>query len=118
LSLSTSGTRVPVPPLDDDARRRALDLAARSRKVRAEWKRRLATGEADVAMLLEAAGSEPALAGLRVSDALGALPGIGPKGVERIMISCGIAMSRRLRGLGTRQRAALLAGAWRRGGRT
>jgi hypothetical protein len=118
LSLSTSGTRVPVPPLDDDARRRALDLAVRSRKVRAEWKRRLGTGEVDVAMLLEAAESEPALAGLRVSDALGALPGIGPKGVERIMRSCGIATSRRLRGLGTRQREALLAGTWRRGGRT
>jgi hypothetical protein len=108
---------VPVPPLDDDARRRALDVAARSRKVRAEWKRRLGSGEANIAMLLDAATTEPALAGLRVSDALGALPGIGPKGVERIMTECGIAMSRRIRGLGGRQRAALLAGTWRRGGR-
>lgn len=109
---------MPVPPLDDEARRRALDVAARSRRVRAEWKQRLSAGDADIAMLLDAAEGEPALAGLRVSDALGALPGIGPKGVERIMSSCGIASSRRVRGLGKRQREALLAGTWRRGGRT
>jgi hypothetical protein len=81
--------------------------------VRAEWKRRLGAGEADIAMLLDAAHLDPALAGLRVADALGALPRIGPKNVARIMAECGIAPSRRLRGLGTRQRAALLSGAWR-----
>jgi hypothetical protein len=67
-------------------------------------------------MLLDAAVSEPALAGLRVSEALGALPGVGPKGVERIMSDCGIAASRRLRGLGPRQRAALSGGSWGRQG--
>ncbi len=107
---------MPVPPLDDDARRRALRTAADARRVRAEWKGRLSTGEADVAALLEAALSEPALAGLRVADALGALPGVGPKGVERIMAECGIAASRRLRGLGPRQRDALTGSTWGRRG--
>jgi len=116
LPLTTTGPCVPVPALDDAARRRALDVAAESRRIRADWKRRLAAGDADVATLLEAARSEPALAGLRVTDALGALPGIGPKGVERIMLACGIAPSRRLRGLGHRQRDALLAGPWVRRG--
>jgi len=67
-------------------------------------------------MLLEAALTEPALAGLRVADAIGALPGVGPKGVERIMDDCGIASSRRLRGLGPRQRQALCSGRWGRRG--
>ena len=107
---------MPVPPLDDDARRSALEVAAESRRVRADWKRRLGSGEADLAALLDAVPVEPALAGLKVSDALGALPGIGPRSVERIMVACGIAASRRLRGLGSRQRAALLEGTWRRGG--
>jgi hypothetical protein len=107
---------VPVPPLDDDARRRALRTAADARRVRADWKGRLCSGEVDVAMLLDASLVEPALAGLRVADALGALPGVGPKGVERIMSDCGIAPSRRLRGLGPRQREALTARTWGRRG--
>jgi ribosomal protein S13 len=51
----------------------------------------------------------PALAGMRVADALAALPGVGPRAVERILEACGIAPTRRLRGLGPRQRAALTA---------
>lgn len=103
-----------VPPLDDDARRRASRSAVDARRARAEWKSRLSSGETDLAGLLDAAEVEPALAGMRVTDALGALPGVGPRGVERILASCGIAPSRRLRGLGTNQRAALLAGRWGR----
>ena len=105
---------MPVPPLDDDARRRALRSAAEARRVRAAWKARLGSGETDLAALLEASETDQALAGLRVAEALGSLPGVGPKGVERIMDACGIAASRRLRGLGPRQRAALLADPWGR----
>jgi len=100
---------VTVPPLDDDARRRALLAAAASRRERADWKARLAAGSVGLDDLLAAAGDSPALAGMRVTDALGALPGVGPRGVERILEACGIAASRRLRGLGPRQREALLA---------
>lgn len=103
-----------VPPLDDDARRRASESAVEARRARARWKARLASGEADLGALLHASEVEPALAGMRVSDALGALPGVGPRGVKRILETCGIASSRRLRGLGARQRAALLAGRWGR----
>lgn len=103
-----------VPPLDDDARRLASRSAVAARRTRADWKSRLALGESGLDALLAAAETEPALAGMRVSDALGALPGVGPSGVARIMDSCGIAPSRRLRGLGPNQRAALLAGAWGR----
>ena len=107
-----------VPHLDDDARRRALLTAAESRRERAGWKARLADGSAGLAELLAAAEQSQAVAGMRVADALGALPGVGPRGVERILESCGIAPSRRLRGLGARQREALLAGSWGRGNRT
>ena len=104
-----------VPHLDDDARRRALVTAAESRRERADWKARLGSGSAGLAELLAAAAESQALAGMRVTDALGALPGVGPRGVERILKACGIAPSRRLRGLGARQREALLAGSWGRG---
>jgi len=103
---------VPGPPLDDDARRRAALTALEARRARADWKRRLGSGQAGLADLLLAAGTDPAVAGMRVTDALGALPGVGPRGVEHILEACGIAPSRRLRGLGARQRSALLAGRW------
>lgn len=103
-----------VPPLDDEARRRASQDAVRARRLRAEWKGRLGSGEVDLADLLAAAEDDGALAGMRVTDALGALPGVGPRGIERILASCGIAPSRRLRGLGPNQRASLLARPWGR----
>jgi hypothetical protein len=105
---------MPVPPLDDDARRRALLGAAEARRVRADWKARLARGETDLAALLTATETDATLGKMKVVDALGALPGVGPRGVERILEACAIAPSRRLRGLGLRQREALLAGRWRR----
>jgi hypothetical protein len=84
---------VSVPPLDDEARRRASQDAVRARRLRAEWKGRLGSGEVDLADLLAAAEDDGALAGMRVTDALGALPGVGPRGIERILASCGIAPS-------------------------
>jgi hypothetical protein len=105
---------VSVPPLDDEARRRASQDAVRARRLRAEWKGRLGSGEVDLADLLAAAEDDGALAGMRVTDALGALPGVGPRGIERILASCGIAPSRRLRGLGPNQRVSLLARPWGR----
>jgi hypothetical protein len=99
---------VPLPALDDATRARARDRALAVRRLRAEWKARLADGTADLPALLEASALDPALAGMRVVEALGALPGVGPKGVARILEDAGIAPSRRLRGLGPRQRAALL----------
>ena len=106
-----------VPPLDDDARRRASRSAVEARRTRAEWKERLCSGEADLSALLDAAQHDAALAGMRITDALGALPGVGPRSVERILAACGIAASRRLRGLGPNQRTSLLAGCWGREGR-
>jgi hypothetical protein len=108
------GAHVSVPPLDDDARRRAALSAIEARRRRADWKVRIAAGEARLADLLSASDHDAALAGMRVTDALGALPGVGPRGVERILEQCRIAPSRRLRGLGPNQRSALVAGDWGR----
>ena len=58
-------------------------------------------------LLAEAATSEP-LAKLRVCDVLEAMPAYGPVKAERLMEDLGIASSRRVRGLGVRQRSALL----------
>ena len=105
-----------VPPLDDDARRRAARSAIEARRQRANWKAQLASGASSLEELLRAAETDASLAGMRVTDALGALPGVGPRGVARIMDECRIAPTRRLRGLGPNQRSALVAGSWGRRG--
>ncbi len=106
---------MPLPPLDDAVRARARERALASRRLRSAWKARLADGSADLEDLLTASDAEPALAGMRVADAVGALPGIGPRGTARILAGCDVASARRLRGLGPRQRAALVAAVARPG---
>jgi hypothetical protein len=113
VASGPDGALVVLPELDPDVRARALARALEVRRLRASWKSRLAAGTAGLAELLAAADADPALAGMRVADALDALPGVGPRGVERILEACAIAPARRIRGLGARQRAALVAGAGR-----
>lgn len=97
-----------LPELDAAQRQAALDKAAAARRIRADAKRRLKAGELSLAeLLVEAERSDP-LAKLRVSDVLGAMPAFGPVKAERLMERLGIASSRRVRGLGSRQRTALL----------
>jgi hypothetical protein len=103
------GTLVSLPTLDDATRRAALSAATEARRIRAAWKARVGAGEVDLAGLLAAADGDRAVAAMRVTEALGALPGVGPRGVARLLEDCDVAPSRRLRGLGPRQRAALLA---------
>jgi len=97
-----------LPALDPAQRQAALDKAAVARRIRADAKQRLKAGELSFeALLAEAATSEP-LAKLRVCDVLEAMPAYGPVKAERLMEDLGIASSRRVRGLGVRQRSALL----------
>lgn len=103
-----------LPPLDDEMRQRASENAIAVRRTRAEWKLRLERGDVALSELLEAADQEPALAGMRITEVLGSLPGVGPRTTEHILSQCGIAASRRIRGLGSKQRAALLAKPWGR----
>jgi hypothetical protein len=108
------GAAVSVPPLDDEARRRASRSAVEARRVRADWKGRLGSGQADLADLLAAAEDEAALAGMRVDRRTRGAAGCRTARVERILASCGIAPTRRLRGLGPNQRASLLSRPWGR----
>ncbi len=98
-----------LPELDPAQRQAALDKAAAARRVRADAKQRLKNGDLSLEELLtEATTSEP-LAKLRVCDVLESMPAYGPVKAERLMTDLGIASSRRVRGLGARQRSALLA---------
>lgn len=97
-----------VPERTDDQRRAALEQAQQVRRTRADIKQMLKTGEASLAELLARADDSDVVARMRVSDVLRALPRMGPVRSRRLMERLDIAASRRLGGLGPRQREALL----------
>jgi hypothetical protein len=97
------------PKLTDEQRRAALAKAAEARKVRAEVKELLKTGSMRLSDLLQRAESEELLAGLKVESLIAAMPGTGKIKAKRLMESLGIASNRRIRGLGDKQKKALIA---------
>lgn len=100
---------MPLPELNDDARREALQKAAEARKIRAEMKQQLKAGEIGLQDVLRRADEEDTIGRTRVSAVLEAIPRVGKIRSRRIMERLDISPSRRLRGLGGKQRERLLA---------
>ena len=100
---------VALPQLTDEQRAAALEKAAAARRVRAELKERLKRGGTNLKEVLAQSDSNEVLGKMKVSALLEALPGVGKVRAAQIMQRLEIAPSRRLRGLGERQRRALLA---------
>lgn len=100
------------PPQTPESRARALEKAAVSRRVRAVAKEKLKMGSLNLAELFaEADGSTEdggMLAKLKVVSVLESLPGVGKVRARKTMEELEISDSRRIRGLGTNQRKALL----------
>jgi guanylate kinase len=96
------------PPEVDRAA--GLQAAVAARRARAEVKRQVASRERRALEVAEAAwNGDPgsAEATLRVSELLRSIPTLGPTRSERVMAQLGIAASKRVGGLGVRQRAEL-----------
>lgn len=106
--ISTEET-VALPELTEEQRAAALEKAAAARRARAELKERLKRGGTNLKEVLDNADSDETLGKMKVSALLEALPGVGKVRAQQIMERLEIAPSRRLRGLGERQRKALLA---------
>lgn len=96
------------PQLSEEQRAAALARAAEARRVRAETKELLKTGTLTFAELLERAVENELIGGIKVAALLSSMPGTGKVKAKRLMEKHEIADNRRLRGLGERQRAALL----------
>lgn len=100
----------PQPPqITPEQRAAALAKAGEARRIRAEIKELLKTGSLSLREVFDRAESEDYVAGLKVESVLESLPGMGKIGAKRLLESLEIAPNRRLRGLGDRQRKALLA---------
>jgi transposase len=99
---------VALPQLTDEQRAAALEKAAAARRARAELKDRLKRGGTNLQQVLKDAESDEVLGKMKVSALLEALPKVGKVKAQEIMTELEIAPTRRLRGLGDRQRKALL----------
>lgn len=95
-------------PLTDEERARAREKATAARTARAEVKKALRDGTMTVAEVIQRGGEDEAISRLKVTDLLEATPGIGKVRSATIMDQIGIAQTRRVRGLGQHQRAALI----------
>ena len=69
----------------------------------------LKTGSLRLSELVRRAETDDLLAGLKVERVIASMPGTGKIKAKRMMETLGIADNRRLRGLGDKQKEALLA---------
>jgi hypothetical protein len=99
---------MPLPELDAESRRQALERAAEARKIRAELKQQLKAGEIDFAEVLRRAENDEIVGKTKVSAVLEALPKVGKVRARKLMERLDISPSRRVRGLGANQREKLL----------
>lgn len=100
---------MPQPPaLTSEQRQAALEKAAKVRRERAEVKEKLKLGSLTLAELLKTAERDETVGKMKVVSVLESLPGLGKVKARRLMETVGISESRRLQGLGAKQRAELL----------
>ena len=97
-----------LPPLTPQQRAAALEKAAAARATRAEIKNQLKYSKISLSQVIEKAKDDEALGKLKVLTLLESLPGIGKVKALAILSEVGISESRRVRGLGPNQVAALI----------
>ena len=96
-----------IPKLSDEERKAALEKAKIARIKRAEVRDQLKSGELTLKEVIDMK-DDPIIGRMKVSTLIETLPGYGKAKSDKIMSELQIAESRRLRGLGERQQAALL----------
>ncbi len=96
-----------LPALTPEQRAAALEKAAAARRSRADLKVRLKNHEATLADVLAEGETDEAIGKMKVVAVLEALPGVGKIKAARIVERLEISPSRRVRGLGVKQREAL-----------
>ena len=100
---------MPLPPsLSPDQRQAALAKAAAARRQRAEIKDKLKMGSITLKELIEQSERDEVIGKIKVVAVLESLPGVGKVKARRLMEDLEISESRRVRGLGAKQRVALL----------
>ena len=97
-----------LPSLTPEQRAAALEKAAAARKARAELKVRLKSSGTSLDEVLADGTQDEVVGKMKVVAVLEAMPGVGKVRAQRIMERLEISPSRRVRGLGAKQREALV----------
>ena len=95
-----------LPNLTPEQRKAALEKAAEARHARAELREKIKKGETTLKDVLES--DDPIASRMKVSALIESLPGYGKAKATKIMDELGISSTRRVKGLGARQREQLL----------
>ncbi|MGH2706559.1 MAG: integration host factor, actinobacterial type [Actinomycetota bacterium] len=95
------------PPVSEEKRREALAKAADARRKRAALKERLKSGTTTFPELIGRLDDE-VVGKMKVSAVLESMPGVGKVRARKIMDRLEISETRRMRGLGAKQRESLL----------
>jgi transposase len=98
---------VALPSLTPEQRQAALEKAAAARRERAEVKNRLKHSGASLAEVLREGKDNEVIGKMKVLELLQSMPGLGKVRARQTMERIGISESRRVRGLGSNQIAAL-----------
>ncbi len=96
-----------IPQLSAEERQAALEKAKAARIKRAQVRDELKSGKLTLKAVLDMK-DDPVVGRMKVSTLIETMPGYGKAKAEKIMGELKIAESRRLKGLGERQEAALL----------
>ena len=95
-----------LPQLTDEQRKAALEKAAVARHARAELREKIKQGEISLEEVLNS--EDPIASRMKVSALIESLPGYGKAKAAKIMDELAISSTRRVKGLGARQREQLL----------
>jgi hypothetical protein len=98
---------MPLPKLTMEEKKRALKKAQQVRSQRAQIRRDLKAGRTGIREILENVDND-VIAKMRVAYLLESLPRIGKVRTRKIMNEIGIDETRRIQGLGSRQKKALI----------
>ena len=95
-----------LPQLTADQRKEALEKAAQARHARAELRENIKSGKVSLEEVLDS--DDPIATRMKVSALIESLPGYGKAKATKIMDELGISPTRRVKGLGARQREQLV----------
>ena len=96
-----------LPQLTPEQRADALKKAAKARQERAKLREEIKSGKITFAQVMKKS-ADPVVARMRVATLLESLPGFGKAKAAKIMSELEISESRRVQGLGARQREQLM----------
>ena len=95
-----------LPQLTDEQRKEALAKAAEARHARAVLREKIKSGKTTLQEVLDS--DDPIACRMKVSALIESVPGFGVAKTVKLMEELGISESRRVQGLGVRQREQLI----------